>query len=156
MQNNLIELTERPGIQNQLGLYRKYLQFAQLLYSLKEHALTGEVTTQINAEITQLNSLADSDPEFKKTLRKTQKQVLKWVYETHKLVPINHYRNMWLALGMVVFGIPLGIAFGASLKNMAFLSIGFPIGMVMGMVVGMQLDKKAVKENKQLMVEIKE
>ena len=55
---------------------------------------------------------------------------------------------------MSAFGIPLGVAFGASLDNMAFLGIGIPIGMAIGMAVGAGMDKKAFEEGRQLNLEI--
>ena len=70
-------------------------------------------------------------------------------------MPKKHYRNTWLAVGMAAFGIPLGLAFGATLGNMAFLGIGLPIGMVFGMSVGTNMDKKAFEEGRQLDLEIK-
>ena len=72
-----------------------------------------------------------------------------------KLVTKNHYRNTWLAIGMTAFGIPLGIAFGGSLGNMAFIGIGMPIGMAIGIAVGTEMDKKASENGKQLDLEIK-
>jgi drug/metabolite transporter (DMT)-like permease len=67
----------------------------------------------------------------------------------------NHYRNTWLALGMGVFGIPLGVTFGVSLGNMGLLGIGLPIGIVVGLAVGSVLDKKAFEAGRQLDLEIK-
>ena len=71
------------------------------------------------------------------------------------MVPKNYYRNMWLALGMSVFGLPIGVAFGASIGNMGLLGVGLPIGMAIGTLVGSQMDKKALKESRQLNIEIK-
>ena len=68
--------------------------------------------------------------------------------EKHLLVPKNHYRNKWLALGMAVFGVLLGDAFGASLQNMAILAIGLLIGVVIGMTIGTGMDKKAGEEGR--------
>lgn len=51
---------------------------------------------------------------------------------------------------MSAFGIPLGVAYVSIIGNMAFLSIGLPIGMVLGMAVGAGMDKKALKEGRQL------
>jgi hypothetical protein len=71
------------------------------------------------------------------------------------VVPKNHYRNQWLALGMATFGIPFGVALGMSLGNMALLGIGLPIGLAVGIAVGSGMDKKAFEEGRQLDVEIK-
>jgi drug/metabolite transporter (DMT)-like permease len=88
-------------------------------------------------------------------MKKTQTQIIKLIEKKHKLVTKNHYRNTWLAIGMAVFGIPLGVAFGTSLGNMALLGIGLPIGMAIGMGVGTGMDKKALEEGRQLDLEIK-
>jgi hypothetical protein len=60
-----------------------------------------------------------------------------------------------MAIGMSAFGIPLGVAFGASLGNMGLLGIGIPIGMVFGMAIGSGMDKKAIQEGRQLDLEMK-
>ena len=72
-----------------------------------------------------------------------------------KLVPKFYYRNLWMVLGMSAFGIPLGVAFSMSIKNMAFIGIGLPIGMAIGMIVGTNMDKKAFDEGRQLDVVLK-
>ena len=77
------------------------------------------------------------------------------IEKEHKLVTKNHYRNTWLANGMTVFGLPIGVVFGTSLDNMGFLGIGLPLGMAIGMAVGNSMDEKAFESGKQLDVEIK-
>ena len=56
---------------------------------------------------------------------------------------------------MSAFGIPIGLALGASQGNNGMLGAGLPIGMVIGIAVGSSLDKKAFKEGRQLDLEIK-
>jgi hypothetical protein len=51
---------------------------------------------------------------------------------------------------MSAFGLPLGVAFGAALGNMAFLGIGLPIGMSIGIALGNGMDTKAKNEGRQL------
>ncbi|MFC3414076.1 hypothetical protein [Algoriphagus hitonicola] len=72
----------------------------------------------------------------------------------HKIVSKNHYRYTWMSPGMAAFGIPLGVVFGTSLGNMAFLAIGLPIGMAIGISVGSAMDKKASEEGRQINLEI--
>ena len=55
-----------------------------------------------------------------------------------------------MVLGMSSFGLPLGVAFGASLSNMGLLGVGLPIGMVIGIAVGLKKDNQAAKEGRQL------
>ena len=93
--------------------------------------------------------------ELRKQIKNTQSGIIKLIEKEHKLVTKNHYRNTWLVVGMAVFGIPLGVAFGASLGNMAFLGIGLPIGMAIGSAVGTAMDKKAFEEGRQIDLEIK-
>ena len=72
-----------------------------------------------------------------------------------KLVPKNHYRNIWIGIGLAVFGTPIGVAIGASLGNMGFIGVGFAFGIPIGMIVGSMMDKKALQEGKQLDWELK-
>ncbi|MBN2614547.1 MAG: hypothetical protein JXR71_02530 [Bacteroidales bacterium] len=113
------------------------------------------IVAQINREIEELNALSDTDKQLGKSIRNKQSALIRLLEKELKIVPRNHYRNTWLALGMAVFGIPLGVALGASLGNMAFLGIGLPLGMVIGMSVGAGMDKKAGQEGRQLDIEIK-
>jgi len=55
-----------------------------------------------------------------------------------------------MALGMSIFGVPMGLIFGNSLDNMGFMAIGIPIGMVIGMGIGAGMDKKAEVKGRQL------
>ena len=77
------------------------------------------------------------------------------IEKEEKLVPKNAYRTRWMAIGMSVFGVPIGMAFGASLGNMAFLAIGIPLGMAIGIAIGAGMDKKALEEGRQLDIEIR-
>jgi hypothetical protein len=81
--------------------------------------------------------------------------IFKLVEKELKLVTKNHYRRLWMVLGMTIFGVLLGVAFGASLGNMAFLGLGLPIGMAIGIGVGTVMDKKAATEGRQLDVDLK-
>jgi len=67
-----------------------------------------------------------------------------------QLVAKNHYRNTWLAIRMAAFGIPLGVAFGSSLANIAYIGIGLLFGFVIGIAVGSSKDQNAAKEGRQL------
>jgi hypothetical protein len=121
-----------------------------LLDELAGRDLPDSVVATINKSIDQLNQYASSDPILDKQVYRTQNQILKYLEKDLKLVQKNHYQRLWMVLGMSAFGLPLGIAFGASLGNMSFLGIGLPIGMVIGIAVGTSMDKKAAKEGRQL------
>jgi len=70
-------------------------------------------------------------------------------------VPKNHYRALWLVLGMSVFGLPIGVLYGFLIGNMGLLGTGLCFGMAIGVALGAGLDKKALKEGRQLDLEIR-
>lgn len=149
------ELKNRPDIDQHKKLYASYNQFDKLLMELRRKELTNETVNSINDRIARVNSVTGSEKELRKQIKNTQSRIVKLIEKEHRLVMKNHYRNTWLAVGMAVFGIPLGVAFGASLGNMAFLGIGLPIGMAIGSAVGTAMDKKAFEEGRQIDLEIK-
>ena len=138
-----------PKIQN------AYAQFSQLLEELRKRELPAELLRSINQGVEQINAVSDNGKELKKQIRKTQMSLIKKLEKELKLVPINHYRNTWMVLGMTTFGVPMGVAFGVAIDNYAFIGFGIPIGMVIGIALGAGMDKKAEKEGRQLAVEFK-
>jgi hypothetical protein len=151
----LKELKNRPELNQNQKLYEAYIQFDKLLKALITKELSNATAEIINDDIDKVNSVQESDKALRKVLKYAQSNIINLIEKQHKLVTKNHYRKTWLALGMAVFGIPLGVAFGVSLGNMALLGIGLPIGMVIGMAVGTAMDKKAFEEGRQIDLEIK-
>jgi predicted RND superfamily exporter protein len=129
--------------------------FQIIIAELNNKEVTDTVVTHINKEIDSLNSFSGDAKSFRRQLYKTQTRILALVKKELKLVPINHYRSLWMAVGMAAFGVPIGVAYGTAIGNMGLLAIGIPIGMVIGMAIGAGMDKKAKQEGKQLNVEIK-
>lgn len=146
------QLKSRPEINGNTKLSKVYTQFQRLITELEGLSLPDNIVDTINASIEQLN-LTSNDRLLKET-KKQQTIIIKLIEKQLKIVPINHYRNTWMALGMVVFGLPLGLAFSTSLDNMAFIGIGLPIGMAIGLAVGTGMDKKAQEEGRQINLEI--
>lgn len=136
------------------SLQKTFNQFNRLLEELRKKELPNKIVSNINEHIDNINSSSASGKTLKKQIDKTLHSILKLLEKELNLVTKNHYRNTWLAIGMAVFGIPIGTAFGVSLGNLAFLSIGLPIGMVLGMALGMNKDKKAFQEGRQIDLEI--
>lgn len=60
----------------------------------------------------------------------------------------NYFQNRWTALGILVFGIPLGLVFSISIDNYAFLGMGIPVGLAIGIAIGADKDKKAKEAGK--------
>ncbi len=144
--NNLSEFTTDKRVKIRAE------KFTELWEELNEFTLPVEVSSFINSEVDHINSLGDKDRIFK-YLGKSQAAILKLVKEKMELIPSNYYRNMWLGMGMAIFGIPLGMIFALSLGNMAFIGIGIPIGLAIGIGIGISMDAKAKKEGKQLRFE---
>jgi len=150
----IIELKQLPEIQENVKLKEAYTLFEKLLSELRKRDLPDGLVMSFNKYIEELNSASISADEMRKKIEKTQSEIIRLLEKEVKLVPKNYYRNIWLALGIAVFGIPIGIVFGAILENMTFLAIGLPIGLVIGVAVGAGMDNKAGKEGRQLDVEI--
>lgn len=150
-----IKIVKRPNIENDKKLLVNYQNFENLLSQLEQKEIPSEINNFINQEIEAINSFSGTDAELSKKIRKTLSGILKRIEKELKLVPKNYYRGLWLALGLSVFGIPIGFAIALSLGNMAFLGIGFPIGMGIGVAVGTAMDKKAKNTGKQLDFEMK-
>jgi len=149
------ELDKRPNIEQDKKLTNKYVYFDKLIDELKKRELPSEIVNSVNQNIEDINSFSGSNKELRKQIRKSQSNILKLIEKELKLVPKNLYRTRWMAIGMSVFGIPMGAAFGASFDNMSFLAIGIPIGMVIGIAIGAGMDKKAFEEGRQIDLEIK-
>lgn len=135
-------------------LTKKFTSLSNLIFSAGKHPLPDSMVMYFNQEIDSIGQFTGTTKETTQKLAAVQKDFLKKLENEQKLVPKNHYRNLWLALGMSVFGIPLGVAFGLMIDNMAMLGIGFPIGLAIGVGFGSFLDQKAKKQGKQLDFEI--
>jgi len=128
--------------------------FASLIKELKERELTEEVIEVLNKHIELINSLSGNIKKLNRQVSKSKLIIFQTLDRKMRIVPKNAYRNRWLAIGMVVFGMPMGAAYGVSMGNMAFIGVGIPIGMVFGMAIGARMDKKAAKEGRQLKFEV--
>jgi len=135
-------------------LQKRFDQFNLLVEEINKKEIPEESIQQISEMISNLETGKGSAKLFAINIRRTQIKILRMLQKEHKIVPKNQFRNSWMAIGMSAFGIPLGLAFGGGLDNMAFIGIGIPIGMVIGMAVGAGLDKKAAEEGRQLNIEI--
>jgi hypothetical protein len=134
-------------------LKRRVLKFQELLKALSDHEISESVLQSINIEIETANQ-AQSESTLAQQLQKSHKNILKISEKELNLVAKDHYRNMWMALGMTIFGIPFGVAFGAALNNYAFIGVGIPIGFGIGIAVGSKKDNEAHEEGRQLDVEV--
>ena len=151
---NLYRLKNRPALQPESKAFKKQEKLNTLLAELETRNLPESLSNTINKKVEKLNDLEGSEKELLKQYVKFQQDVLRLVKEQCGLIAKNHYRNIWLPVGMSAFGIPLGTSFGLTLGNMGFLGIGLPFGMAIGTAIGVQKDKAAAAEGKVLDVEI--
>ena len=152
---DIIKLRDRQDISSDIKLSSIYSQFEELLREIEKKQLSQDIIDSINHDVQELNSSSLTGNELRKLVKQKQTKILKELEKDFKIVPKNHYRNIWLVLGMSAFGIPIGMAFGVSIGNMGMLAIGLPIGMGVGIAVGSYMDKKAADEGRQLDIEIK-
>jgi hypothetical protein len=148
------ELNHRSDNEN-FKLNEVYAQFRKLLIELEKRELPDEIVVSINKDIDEINLNTDVGTELRKKIKQRMQRIIKLLEKNLKIVPRNYYRNMWMMVGMAVFGIPMGVVLGSSLGNMGYIGIGLPIGLAFGLGVGHGMDKKALKEGRQLDLEIK-
>jgi len=141
----IIKLRGVKNLESDIRLSQLYSQFDILLSELRKKELPDSIIQTINNEVEEINT-SDS---------LTTNAILRLIEKDLKLVPKNYYRTLWLALGMTVFGMPLGVLAGVLLGQPGLFAIGLPIGVAIGVTVGTAMDKTAAKENRQLNLEIK-
>lgn len=133
---------------------KEWDKFILLVEELQSMELIPEVKESLDQSIQEINAFAGADVKLIKLARKKRNQLLQLLEKKMKIVAKNQHRLRWLALGMSTFGIPLGLAIGLSLQNMAFLGIGIPIGLALGVGIGTAMDQKAAQEGRQLKFEL--
>ena len=112
------EIKNRADIDQFEKLNALYTQFGSLLMELRSKELPNETVLFINDAIDRFNSVEGSEKILRKEIRSTQSSIINLLANEHKLVTKNHYRNIWLAVGMAAFGIAVqrnqlgGIAIG--------------------------------------------
>lgn len=146
----LSTLTFHPSFEENPKLAKATHNLNSLLVAMGKKEIPESQTARINEIIAGINNFSGPHPELLKSLKIGQGAILKLLEKELKIVPQNHYQTLWMVLGMSVFGLPLGVAFGSAKGNMGLLAIGLPIGMGIGIAVGTGMDKKAISEGKQL------
>jgi len=151
----ITELKERSDISEDAKLNRFFGKFRELLKELNERKLPDKIVETINKDIEELNSTSLVGKELKKLAYQKWTKILNLLMQELKIVPKNRYRTIWLVLGMSVFGLPIGIVYGAAIGNIGLFPTGIGFGMAIGLLLGARLDKKAFKEGRQLGVDIR-
>lgn len=139
-----------PGSKSSIALSK----FTLLLKELRKRDLPDAIALQINSIIAIAEQLYGNDPRFRSRLGKLKNQIIRLLEKELKIVPRNYYRTLWMAVGIGAFGLPLGVALGASFGNMGFIGMGLPFGIAIGLALGTGMDKKAFEEGRQLNVDL--
>ncbi|MEN2281980.1 hypothetical protein AAGF08_07555 [Algoriphagus sp. SE2] len=140
----------RPSFEENPKLAKAAHNLSTLLTAIGEKEIPESIESQINEIIAGVNDFKGADPQLIKQIKASQASILKLIEKELGLVPKNHFQTQWMVLGMSVFGLPMGVVFGTTLGNMAFIGIGLPIGMAIGIAVGNSKDKEAAEKGKQL------
>jgi hypothetical protein len=135
-------------------LTKKFTSSVNLIFAAGKHSLPDVMVHHINSEIDAIGKFPGTTDETAKKLTAFQKDLLQKLKKEQKLVPKNHYRNIWLTLGMVVFGLPIGTILGFLFKNLSLLAVGMPIGLGIGIAFGSFRDQKVKNEGRQLDFEV--
>lgn len=141
------ELEDRAKSSDDLKLKKWLTNSANLLRELDDR---GIQPSNFAEEIKVLRRQLDADTKAN-MIRSFYGMMTDSVRKQFGLTTPGYYQTLWMSLGMLVFGIPMGLVFSGALGNYAFLGIGIPIGLSIGIAVGAGKDKKAKEAGKQIL-----
>ncbi len=144
------ELLFIENLEQNKNLAFTYSQFQQLLSELRKRELTADVIEYINSEIDQINAITISDKAIRKQIIKSQAGILRLIEQKQKLVVKKYYLKQWAVLGVGLWGLPLSYFMIEMFGHVVFLALGILMGIALGMLSGFILDKKALKEGRQI------
>lgn len=147
---SITPLSFKSSFEENPKLAKPASKLRSLLISIEKKGIPASVESKINEIIQGVNDFPGPDPLFIKQINSAKTAILKLLEKELKIFPKNHFQTQWMVLGMSVFGLPMGVAFGMSLGNLAFLGIGIPFGMAIGIAVGNSKDKEVEQEGRQL------
>ena len=145
------KLKRRPS--NHKKLIKDYKNLENLLSELETRTIPTKLKHDFDQLISSINGFSGSEKALSKLIVKNHLEIIKTLHTELNIVPKNHYQNLWMAIGMSAFGLPLGVIIFALTQNAAFIAIGLPIGLPIGMAIGAEKDKKAKKEGRQLQID---
>ncbi|SDN09969.1 hypothetical protein SAMN05421813_14112 [Daejeonella rubra] len=136
-------------------LTKELLILQNLINALNKKEIPPSISDKINQEIEKLNSASIYEDHLIKKIKSNRGFILKLLEKELNFVPAHHFRNLWMALGLSAFGIPIGVAIGIASKNLGLLGLGFAPGILIGLAIGNRKDKTAFKKGLQLDFEVK-
>lgn len=129
-------------------------QFEKLIQEIHRMELPPEVIVELNIELEKLELQLAFQKKFYKQIKTSKAVLLKILYHEVGVVPINHYRDLWIALGLSGIGIPLGIFLSFFMDNSSAIALGIALGCSMGIVIGANLDNQAEAEGRQMAIRL--
>lgn len=136
-------------------LVAAYTQFNSLIDGIKKFNLDPALLNDLSGQVERVNQAILSGTRIETTLRQSQTKMIQLLAAQAKIVTIGHYRRMWTALGMTAIGLPLGVAFGTAIGNIAWMGVGLPFGLMIGYIMGSNFDTKAKNEGRQIPISLK-
>ena len=127
-------------------------KLAALIDALNERDLPNDFLESAADILTPEPVSATNSPDLDKAIKAKRVQLLRLAQVKMNLSAPGHFRSQWTALGMTVFGVPIGLALSTATGNFGLLAVGLPIGLSMGIAIGSSMDTKAKQENRQLAI----
>ncbi len=146
----IIELSQKPGDDRPAKLNKQLTKLDALLQALRKKELSEKALQVINTAVHSVNQFHGNYQELLPQVKTAYSSLYAYVTKELNLIPKGYYQQLWIGLGMAIFGIPLGVAMGSALGNMAFVGIGPAMGLPIGIAIGNEKDKKAAEEGRQL------
>lgn len=148
-------MTTKPERRQTAGrkLTKAYNKLECLLAEIDKKDVPSSFYEEINQKIERLNHFEGEEKWLVKEINSLYSKLLKQLEKRFGIITKNHHQNNWMALGLAVFGLPIGVVISTMTDTPAFMGIGLPIGLSMGMVFGMLKDRKAKMQNKQIDIE---
>lgn len=140
------ELEKRSKEPHDKKVSRSLSCMLKLINALEAHPVPPKV---VNDQLKELKTHLGQTLNHK-VLTRINRSILSKVQKELNLVTPGYYQTQWMSLGMLMFGVPVGMAIFLATNNIAFMSIGLPIGMPIGMAIGLGMDKKAQREGRAL------
>lgn len=151
---NFINLEPKPSGEKSDKLNKQLNRLHDLINALKKKEIPEDSVNVFNTAIHNVNHFHGNENELTGHVRLTYRRIHDYALKELNLVPTGYYQRLWIALGMCVFGIPLGAAMGTALGNVAFSGTGIAMGLPIGIAIGQSKDKKAAEEGRQLDIKV--
>ena len=129
-------------------------QFEQLIQEIQRMELPPEVIVELNTELEKLELQLVFQKKFYEQIKTSKAVLLNILFKEVGVVPINHYRDLWIALGLSGIGLPLGIFLSFFMDNSSAIALGIALGCSMGIVIGSNLDNQAEAEGRQMAIRL--